>query len=213
MTSKKQTTDLVSIDQTEKPLNATQMKSLKQLVEGDFRDLDSRVTNMIESRLSLQIQEIEKKYEDAERRAETIRQSLREKVEEMKSNAQEFLVKAMSSDDLEFTGYNRELIHVTVNDDHLKVVGKDKEISEAREAARRLRMTAQTVIGRQERASQRQILLQGIGAISAIELLNDLPDADDVMTMVMSELEMTNESDLSVLMGIIGHPELHSTGV
>lgn len=213
MTSNKHNaTDLAPVT-VEKPLTATQMKSLKQLVEGDFRDLHSRVVNMIDSRLSRQIQAIERKYEDAERRAETIRQSLREKVEEMKSNAQEFLVKAMSSDELEFTGYNRELISITVNTDHLKVVGKDQEIRDAREAANRLRMTAQTIISRQERVSQRQILLQGIGALSAIELINDLPEAEDVMTMVMSELEMTSEDDLNVLMGIMGHPELPSTGV
>lgn len=187
----------------EKPLSPTQQKNLKEILEGDFADLREQTAYEINRQLNARLAEIDEEYGD-----QTKVQRARTKLQRAAEKAQTALQKV--ADEVEQSGvtlhggYERQrpghkMFAVQVYTDSLLIQGKEEAEVKARRAAQNIKATADLVINRRYREAQRQVLLCGITAPTAAEIVNDLPDADVIISEVTAALATNNEADVKEL--------------
>lgn len=187
----------------EKPMTATQMKNLERLVMMDFDDLQEKVLSDITQRYTRKMEAIDAKFGDNK----AVRTALNEAnkfVDDMNAKTKDFyeaLVEKHSG--LKFPEYVGTFF---TNGGQLSVkavpeqVGREEARQRLLSARNRVEDMALTILGRERRKVQRLVLLQGVTPSAAQELLNDLPDGQDVMTLLQSELALANQDDIDVLM-------------
>ncbi len=184
----------------EKPLNQTQLKNLRELVSGDFADLHQEVYAEIERRHRAKINEIEERYKDManlDKARKELRDDMAKTYERLVAKVQKVLDKdGFTAGHLSAEG----LVAVSIKVDSIVQDGKDEEIRKANEAKYALEMAAKRVLNREQRAVDRQCLLQGISAFGAHELIRDLPEAADILPLVSAEMQMKESEAMDLLM-------------
>lgn len=190
-----------AIEPREKPLNQTQLKNLRELVQGDFRDLGEEVTAEINRRHRAKVSEIEERYRETadldkarkmlRNEASKARERLVKKVEEI-LNKDGFAARRNASAE--------KLVTLDVDVDEIVQDGKDEELRKANDARSALTTAANRVMNREQRAIDRQCLLQGISAAGAHELIRDLPQAADILPLVSAEMQMKESEAMDLLM-------------
>lgn len=199
--------DVINPTTVERPLNQTQLKNLERLVVGDFTDLKATVTAEIETRLNKRLQAIEVQYanEDGLNKARTKLIELGRKMEDQLRAHHAKLVSEGFSLGPKADRYGNRIstasIAVSTGADGLQVAGKSEALSRAKAAAQRLQNSATRVLASNERKVLRLVLLQGISAQAALELINDLPEADDILSLVQQEMEANQSEDVEELFG------------
>lgn len=187
--------------QTDKPLNQVQVKNLKEIAAGDFEDLRSRVFQELDDRKDQKLKEIDERYKDFDTDAEE------EKLHQLGRKLEDEIRAALN--DLKQRGYkirperyNREYtVSIDVDVHHEQ---RDTERSNVIQAHRNLLNRAKKIIDREHRATERIILLQSITSDAAMEILNDLPTAEDVLPLIASEMmSESDEDDVKTLIGDI----------
>lgn len=184
----------------EKPLNQTQLKNLRELVNGDFCDLTEEVMNEIERRHRAKVNEIEERYKETAD-LDKARKALRDDAHRTYQRIVEKVRKTLEEDG--FTAGNRSaeaLVTVNVNTDWIVQDGKDEEIRKANAAKYALEMAAKRVLNREQRAIDRVCLLQGISTVGAHEIIRDLPEAADILPLVSAEMQMKESEAMDLLM-------------
>lgn len=197
-----------------KPLNATQLKTLERLVASDFEDLREQVKVEIDNRLSRRrdtIQarkaQIEAQFGDDDALDDAIA-GITEMVRDFQDQVTARLTALKAKGIIPASDRNggpSTIIAIEDKGYRLVQTGReeaiakvDEELQKVNTAAARLSSTAYRVIGRNERAALRQVLLQGVTTVGAAELVNDLPSADDIMVELQAELAKQSE-DLDLL--------------
>lgn len=187
------------IVEQEKPLNQTQLKNLRELVDGDFGDLQQEVVDEIDRRLRTRLEQIDEQFR-ANADLEKARKVLRDDVARTKERLVNKVAKQTEKNGIELLSNSgrsiapEEIVQVSIETNRLKQKGRDEARNKAQEAADTLKQTARRVIAREQRQVDRQCLLQGISATGAHELIRDLPEAADILPLVSAEMA-TKESD------------------
>lgn len=175
----------------EKPMNATQMKNLQAIVAGDFDDLKAAVRADIDKRLGARLRYISETYDSPESinaawlKIRELTAELHERVGELEASLREggftwsgMLINVASTSQLNLSeGVNLK--------------------QRANQAAERLRAAAFRVIDKEKRKIDRTILLQGITGMAAQTILDDMPEAEDIVRLVIAELQ--DSADLEEL--------------
>lgn len=195
---------------TDKPLNATQLKTLERLVTADFADLREQVKAEIELRLAdrrkvlnAKRQEVEDKYGDDDALTEAkerVTQLVRDFEDQVAALHVELKAQGivMKKEDRCITIVNHSYYMIqTGRQQALDVLAQEEQ--QLQGAAGRLTGIAFRVIGRNERATMRSVLLQGVTSTGASELVNDLPKSDDIIVEVKAELALHGEDELDIL--------------
>lgn len=188
------TQNLPAVPQSDKPLNQTQLKNLQQLVAGDFEDLRTHILTDIDNRKSRRLQEVAAEYEDT-----TPVEKARQKLIDAQRKAEDAVNKAIN-DALKdpkvqvAPGYS-VFGGIKLALDAIRLAGRKEALDGVEKASVRLKNTAIRILNAQERQVQRQVLLQGITAVGAQELIRDLPQREDIVALVELELSMGEGSD------------------
>ena len=189
----------------EKPLNQTQLKNLRELVNGDFRDLQEEVAAEIDRRYRAKVAEIEEEYAKTAD-LDKARDKARDEVRKAEDKLVAALEKILNNPSLTLEsryGESKSVagsVEVSFDADRIKQKGKDEAIKKADQAKHALEMAARRVMNREQRAVDRQCLLQGISAYGAHELIRDLPEAADILPLVSAEMQMKESEAMDLLM-------------
>lgn len=193
----------------EKPLNATQTKNLERIVEGDFKDVFDQVMLSLDRRRQDLFDEIDEEYRELEERAIQVKADLQAKansfMETMAEYAEELKGEGFvfaSVDEYRGAGGRevRKVNPVAVTVFSVGVDGKQEKREKTSSAITALKDTARTIIAREQRRSMRDVLLRGVTPSAAQELVADLPEAEDILTLVEAEMQATaRTADLAVL--------------
>lgn len=207
-TKTKETTEYDKAVETirEKPLNQTQLKNLRELVQGDFHDLEQEVMSEIDRRHRAKVAEIEDQFRQTAD-LDKAREKARDEVRKAEDRLRTALEKILDNESLALApdryGNNDTLdahLTVTFNPSKIQQKGRDEAIQKANEAKYALEMAAKRVMNREQRAIDRQCLLQGISAHGAHELIRDLPEASDILPLVSAEMQMKESEAMDLLM-------------
>lgn len=184
-----------------KPLNQTQLKNLEKLVMGDFNDLREQVNVEVDNRLSRKLEAVRSQYGDdgALRQARADLVALQRR---MQDELEAFL-QGLKARGIAPWSHHQEVAGVRAAPETLRLEGLQQAERQLADAAFRLKATASRILAGAERKVLRAVLLQGITDVSAVELINDMPEADDIITLVKAELQTNRdtEGDLELLFG------------
>lgn len=184
---------------TDKPLNQTQVKNLKEIALGDFEDLRARVFQELDDRKEQKLKEIDERYKGFDTDAEE------EKLHQLQRKLEDEIRQALN--DLNNRGYSVQAqrygrpytVEIGVDVHHDK---RENERRKVQKAHKNLSNRAANIINREHRATERVILLQSITSDAAMEILKDLPTAEDVLPLIASEMMTeSNEDDVKTLIG------------
>lgn len=188
-----------ALEVREKPLNQSQLKNLKELVGGDFYDLRVTLETEVDNRLSRKEEAINTRYDeqaDLGKARQKLVDEARKAEDKLRALVDKFKEQGIEVREDRYT----KLVAVSVQTEFLTQTGRAKELQAARRAAERMKNHIARVLSREERGIQRMVLLQGIGATGALELIRDLPAPEDILAMVAAELQATASDDLKTLM-------------
>lgn len=188
-----------ALEVREKPLNQSQLKNLKELVGGDFTDLRITLDTEVDNRLSKKEEAINAKF-DKEADLGKAQQKLKDEARKAEDKLRALVEKFKEQGIEVATNRYHSVVEVSVQPEYLTQTGREKELRAAKDAAYRMKNHIIRVLSREERAIQRMVLLQGIGATGALELVRDLPEPADILTMVAAELQASASDDLKTLM-------------
>lgn len=183
----------------DKPLTQVQQGNLQKIIYGDFADLRERTAYEIRQQLDARLAEIEKQLAD-NRKVE----AGKKKLTAAHDRAQAILDKADAEVRatglvLESHGNVLPFFTLSVCTVGLQLDGRAAAVQRAHNAANRVQRTADLVINRREREANRQVLLSGISAPNAADLVNGLPKSADILGEVTAEIAINNEEDLREL--------------
>lgn len=188
---------------TEKPLNQTQLKTLERIVQGDFEDLRQKLDLEIERRKDRKIAALDN--EDYTKRIEAAREAIQEYGEQVRLQVTSHLEELAKTHGVDIFGHRTgrrnapPVIQVSINATSVDVAGVEQARSQIITAANDLRRTVYHVLDREHRKVTRQILLQGVTPGGATELLDDLPEMDDILTLVEMEADIESSESLKAL--------------
>ena len=187
------------------PLNQTQLKNLQKLVDADFDDLRDQVLNELKQRFSRRTQEVQKQCQVYDDKASAIRTSvsafLREEAEKLENKARALIGKSGA----EVLGVS-VLSHPCQINPHVEITiagGQTVRAAtdEVHEAYSRLRNQITVTIDRERRKVTRLVLLQGITATAATDLIASLPQPQNIYALVQAETAESHAEDIATLMG------------
>lgn len=192
--------DKVPATVPDKPLTPTQQKNLEKILEGDFADLREQTAYEINRQLDARLAEIDAEFGDTKKL-----KAAKDKLLKAAVKAQAALDKV--AEEIEATGvifprreyHANKMYALTTHADSLIVEGKDDARYKAQHAADSIKSTAALVINRRHREAQRQVLLSGISAPAAADIVNSMPNAADIIGEVRAEVAVNNEADLDEL--------------
>lgn len=186
----------------DKPLNQGQAKNLQKIVELDFEDLRAKVFGDIERMLHDKLQKLDElsNQDEADRMTTAVLAALTSTLNSANETFQEFLDQAIDANPgLDFSGIQRYPVLKNGSIASVKP-GMERAKIRVQKAASNLRKTASSVISKRQREIERLILVQTISHASATELLNDMPDPEDIVAQVREALNDQNTDDIDVLM-------------
>lgn len=181
----------------EKPLNQTQLKNLREVVSGDFQDLQEQVRVEVNRRAEAKKEEIRERYRDVAS-LEEARQKVTDLVRKFEDEVEELKEEIRGTESLTIKE-GRLIIQVTGSPDSIKQEGLHEELAKIGRAADDVVQTANRVLAREKRTVDRQCLLQGISAFNAHQLINDLPTAEDILPLVNTEIALHSGESMAAL--------------
>lgn len=190
---------------SDKPLNQGQAKNLAKIVELDFQDLRSAVFGEINRMADAKLSKLQAMSdEDQTTQASTELADAHLKAITM---AKTRLLADIEKLAKKYPGVSFQKVIAGVNTRHVDFTsgawpepGMAKAISRVKEARNRLTNSAALIMNREKRSIDRLILVQTISSPSAAELMRDLPKAEDILTLIRSELEANNDGDIETLL-------------
>lgn len=179
----------------ERPLNATQLKTLERIINDDLNEASAELLRQIDEQHAARVEAIHAEYNNQSvlSTANTAQTALIRQFEDDITNAWQRLAEAHPK--VQFT--KPTLSMRGVHD--LQLRGYNEAITEANEARRILRAEVGATVERERRALTRQVLLQGVTNLAAAELVNDTPNAEDLLNTVQARLGDSAKRALQVL--------------
>ena len=173
----------------DRPLNQTQVKNLTTIVEGDMANLQAKVKEDIDRRLRQRLTEIEAQYG-----ATTGWEQWQAKYTKLADDFRKQI--AAIEQQVVQAGFQASGPGITVttsggmyNASFWKREGADEAAKRVRNAAQLMNEAVARIVARETHKVKRAILLQSLpGGPSAIEILSDLPSADDLLELIRAEL-------------------------
>lgn len=179
----------------ERPLNATQLKALERIINDDLTDARAELLRQIDEQHAARIEAIHAEYNNQSvlSTANTAQTALIRQFEDDITNAWQRLAEAHPK--VQFTKPTLSLrgIH------DLQFKGYSEAIIEANEARGTLRREIEATVDRERRSLTRQVLLQGMTNLAATELVNDTPNAEDLLNAVRERLGDSAKRAMQVL--------------
>jgi hypothetical protein len=202
--AKEQTTKAsTDIEVSAKPLTATQLRNLQQLVDLDFNDLRERLNNDLTQQQSRRLSALnEALHTDVERIAE-VNTLMQDEITRTRDALNARLGAIAKKHGMQWNTAFPCKVELQPSatfmtpEKSAAVTAKNK----LADAFFRVLNEVLTTVNREHRKVTRMVLLQGISAQGAAEIINDLPNPDDILSIVQSSAALTHEDDIKTILG------------
>lgn len=192
---------------TDKPMNQTQLNNLKKLIQVDFDNLTAQLDVELNQKLAKRIKSIEAKYAKEVGRVDVARNEVALFQERVRQEAKKLKEKFIKDGVLRagFGDDGWEVVYTPPQGNayrYLAVQGRDEEVSRVQHAYQRLWGIAKNMIDQEKRKYDRLVLLQGITAGPAAELLAAVPTVDVLISNIAEQIQKftADDADLADLL-------------
>ena len=188
-----------------KPLNQSQLKNLQSIVDLDFKDLREQLSNELAQQFSRRKSQIEERIATDKQRSETVNAEVVAVINKATDDLNAKLLALASKRGMQWRiNADGPMAHFNWKPANLITPAQldaQAELEKLQAAFTRLKAEVTTTVNREHRKVTRVVLLQGVTAQGAQEIVADLPNPQDILTLVQASTELTHAEDIKLLMG------------
>jgi tryptophan synthase beta subunit len=170
-----------------KPMSRDDKRDLKKIIESDYAVLQSDLTQQINEAHQAELDEIKRAYSGRQDDLLAASRAVRELAEKFRREYED-LITTYAHDRLVIHNDNRTVLTVQLPGT-FRVQGLNEDLTACAAKWQAIAAKARASLRKQESEAQRKVVMVGLVNTEAQAILEGLPNADDIITRTMRDVE------------------------